>query len=243
VKRHASSACRLLFTAALVAPLVGCVCCVPSGACGHGGGIVGWSAHAPCFGYYPTCWRPWPIDCPPCPPPYGVEPHVEWGKPPVPPVEPMQPMLPRLPDELPDPPHAAQPDAAAPQVLPEPDLAPPAPLNRPLPPDQGLWQPQLPLYADPPEAIQARSASEGPGPNLLAAPGLHFGLGSRPYSAVAEQPQPEPPPMVEARFVNLPANDVEAEDSPAPIVTADSAPQETSSRRYWIEGRYAPEAR
>jgi len=21
-----------------------------------------------CFGYYPTCWRPWPAECPPCPP-------------------------------------------------------------------------------------------------------------------------------------------------------------------------------
>jgi hypothetical protein len=36
----------------------------------------------PCWGYYPTCWRPWPADCPACPPlftegsPYALEPRL-----------------------------------------------------------------------------------------------------------------------------------------------------------------------
>ncbi len=24
--------------------------------------------HAECFGYHSTCWRPWPVNCPTCPP-------------------------------------------------------------------------------------------------------------------------------------------------------------------------------
>jgi hypothetical protein len=26
-----------------------------------------------CYGFHPTCWRPWPGDCPPCPPYAAME--------------------------------------------------------------------------------------------------------------------------------------------------------------------------
>ncbi|MEX2118210.1 MAG: hypothetical protein WD847_01265 [Pirellulales bacterium] len=61
-----------------------------------------------CFGYYPTCWRPWPAECPPCEvigpfmepaPPEQVEmvplprvqapPHDEGPFPPLPGTDPM----------------------------------------------------------------------------------------------------------------------------------------------------------
>src|SRR5437868_11125815 len=32
------------------------------GACGPGGATE-------CFGYFSTCWNPWPVQCPPCPSP------------------------------------------------------------------------------------------------------------------------------------------------------------------------------
>jgi hypothetical protein len=30
-------------------------------------GHFGYIGGPPCFGYYSTCWRPWPADCCPCP--------------------------------------------------------------------------------------------------------------------------------------------------------------------------------
>lgn len=35
-----------------------------------------------CFGYNPTCWRPWPAECPPCLPFTNLPPAVETVSPP-----------------------------------------------------------------------------------------------------------------------------------------------------------------
>ena len=50
----------------LIVPPCGANCC-------HGAPL--------CFGHYQTCWRSWPKDCGPCPPPQGIvvgsTPHIE----------------------------------------------------------------------------------------------------------------------------------------------------------------------
>jgi hypothetical protein len=88
------SAIRLILAAVFVVPLAsGCVCweawCapaghgyVPHGYGGYGHHGAGWHGPSMCFGYYPTCWRPWPLECPPCPP-FALEPTgAEIMKPP-----------------------------------------------------------------------------------------------------------------------------------------------------------------
>jgi hypothetical protein len=65
-----------------LASAVGCMCdrvpCTPEG--------YQWPASTgPCFGYYPTCWRPWPCECPPCPS-YALPPEfnpAEFRRPPA----------------------------------------------------------------------------------------------------------------------------------------------------------------
>src|SRR3954470_14977096 len=58
---------RLLMMAMLIATSVsGCAThrddACAFGACGPG-------APTDCFGYFSTCWNPWPAQCPPCPSP------------------------------------------------------------------------------------------------------------------------------------------------------------------------------
>jgi hypothetical protein len=88
--------------------LLGCASCGPEGCYG---GISGWSAATPCHGHVPTCWRPWPAECPPCPPPYGVV---------IPDLEPIARPLPSVPPE------PAGEEPLAPDFQPPiPDLEPP----------------------------------------------------------------------------------------------------------------------
>jgi len=64
----------------------------------------------PCYGYHPTCWRPWPDSCAGCPPPPVPIPTESPTAPPTtPPIVP-QPVLPPLP---PQPETVPQPAGAA----------------------------------------------------------------------------------------------------------------------------------
>lgn len=134
-------ALRWIVLAALVLPAAGgCVCweswCAPGGHgpighgyvghgyVGHGHHTSGWYGTTMCFGYYPTCWRPWPLECPPCPP-FALEPFAdEMLKPPLVP----QPLLPPDVSPMPD------------GLLLPPTVQPPLPPNGPLPPS-GLLPP------------------------------------------------------------------------------------------------------
>ena len=57
----------LLFATVVAAGCANCSSCNERGAlglpayCGYGSG-------PPCFGFTSTCWRPWPEECPNCPP-------------------------------------------------------------------------------------------------------------------------------------------------------------------------------
>jgi hypothetical protein len=57
----------------------------------HGGHHHGADCVMPdwiCYGYHPTCWRPWPPECPNCPPYTLLEPGAEILKEPVAPIIP-----------------------------------------------------------------------------------------------------------------------------------------------------------
>ena len=61
-----------------------------------------------CYGYHPTCWRPWPPECPNCPPFTLLEqPGGEMLKGPIAPVVPAPPVGDVLP--LPSPPLVPRP--------------------------------------------------------------------------------------------------------------------------------------
>jgi hypothetical protein len=54
-----------------------------------------------CFGYHSTCWRPWPEECPPCPP-YTLTPELaESVAPPMPQATPLPPPGSELPLPMP----------------------------------------------------------------------------------------------------------------------------------------------
>ena len=62
------STAYLILCGLLAAAMAGCACscphCAPTS-------CLGWQANCgpanPCYGFFPTCWRDWPSDCPPCP--------------------------------------------------------------------------------------------------------------------------------------------------------------------------------
>jgi hypothetical protein len=98
-----------------------------------------------CFGYHSTCWRPWPEECPTCPP-FTLPPPAEQVLPGAPMAEP--------PTVEPAPP-TPQPEAAPPQPL----LPPmPAPATNLPPANPGPMPPPAPRLEPPPAAPPA-----GPG--------------------------------------------------------------------------------
>jgi hypothetical protein len=139
------SCLRLVIVAATFVPVAsGCVCweawCAPSGPehlghahleYGYGGGghhVVGWNGPSMCFGYYPTCWRPWPLECPPCPP-FALEPAgAEIIKPPHLPGPAVAPGVAPTPDSILVPPldQETEPPLAPPDGLPPGTTPPPA---------------------------------------------------------------------------------------------------------------------
>jgi hypothetical protein len=79
-----------LLAAGVLAGAAGCVSDDPFLAHHHHGHRHGAACITPdwiCYGYHPTCWRPWPPECPNCPP-YTllVQPETEMLKAPVAPL-------------------------------------------------------------------------------------------------------------------------------------------------------------
>jgi hypothetical protein len=109
----------------------GCACF--DGPCHDQGAIAsppGFGFPTPmCYGYHSTCWRPWPEECPPCPP-YALA--ETFGKPmPGGPMMPMDSPIPETPVEgIPIPAIAPEPPLPAP-------IVPPAAAPAPRPVDQG----------------------------------------------------------------------------------------------------------
>jgi hypothetical protein len=75
-----------------LATVAGCACC---NTCEEPLANYSYRHHGPCyfgpllcFGYHSTCWRPWPEECPPCPP-FTLTPEM---------VEPVAPVPRTLPD-------------------------------------------------------------------------------------------------------------------------------------------------
>src|SRR5687767_9418050 len=105
------SSFALLAALLLGSALAGCAhqdhcCCPTSPLYGHS-----------CFGYYGTCWRPWPGDCGRCPP-YTDSYQDEWTQPP-------SPVFPSSGAGFPEMPHKSAPEAAGeliPESAPEPLL-------------------------------------------------------------------------------------------------------------------------
>lgn len=152
-----------------LAGLVFCVGCTHidhHGKCPPPGDCVGYP-NGLCAGYYPTCWRMWPAECPSCP----VEPApVAVPGPGVPAFSPS--------DEFPDndylTPEGGAPPAAAPQT------PPPAIPQLPPPPRAAGRRPQ-PIRSRPVPRVED-STSAGPPPRPMAAATVRAEA-RRPYAA------------------------------------------------------------
>jgi len=127
-----------MWLAALL-PLLAAGCC--AGYHNHSGQAAsceagpGWYETPLCFGFYSTCWRPWPEECPSCPSfalPQAAEQVLPGPAAPAPaqPMAPMPELTPPQPMPQPSPP---MPPAAPPMPMPEP-AQPPAGAAYELPP-------------------------------------------------------------------------------------------------------------
>lgn len=92
---------------------------------------------APCYGYHPTCWRPWPECCMPCPPPpQALIPSSEqptpapMGLPEMPPVNAAPPAVP-LPSPVSPSPSDVEPNSEKIPAPPKPDGSQSAPAKKP----------------------------------------------------------------------------------------------------------------
>ena len=134
-----------------------------------------------CFGYYSTCWRPWPEECPNCPSP-SMPPPTEQVVPP-PPLT-VEPLPPRPMPEIPEP-GAQQPMQVTPMPAPMgPMPAPMGPL--PMQPAPPTNSPQPPPNPNPPQPMPMPQpgADRQPSPGeegMLRRRAVEGGFVSQPY--------------------------------------------------------------
>jgi hypothetical protein len=99
VKRFLANGSRGLVVALpMLAAAAGCTC--DKDPC-FGDGYQ-WPASPMCYGYNPTCWRPWPCECPPCPS-FALPPELPPAAAPIKPEETAPPLVPPVPAAPPEP--------------------------------------------------------------------------------------------------------------------------------------------